>query len=137
MTMALRLPDSRADPSVSDIAIGSSAQLGATVRPDGVNFSVYSRNASSVSLLLFNNEDDIEPARIVVLDARKNRTYHYWHVLVPGLKPGQLYGFRADGEFKPEQGLRFDSTKVLLDPYGRGVAIPNAYSRGGGNTPAM
>ena len=119
----------------SEIATGSSAPLGATVQPDGVNFSVYSKNASLLELLLFDSEDDIKPARVIALEARKNRTYHYWHVLVPDLKPGQLYGFRAAGEFKPEQGLRFDRSKVLLDPYGPAVAIPKAYSRTGGAPP--
>jgi isoamylase len=121
----------------SEIAIGSSAPLGATVKPEGVNFSVYSKSASQLELLLFDNQDDINPARVIALDAQKNRTYHYWHVLVPELKPGQLYGFRAIGEFKPEQGLRFDRKNVLLDPYGLAVAIPKEYSRTGGDTPAM
>src|SRR5262245_55310180 len=122
---------------ISDIATGSSAPLGATAQPGGVNFSVYSKSASSVELLLFDNENNLKPARVVRLDAQKNRTYHYWHVLVRDLEPGQLYGFRAFGEFKPEQGLRFDSSMVLLDPYGLAVAIPKAYSRAHGDTPAM
>jgi len=119
----------------SEVAIGSSAPLGATVQPEGVNFSVYSKNASLLELLLFDNKDDIKPARVITLEAQKNRTYHYWHVLVPDLKPGQLYGFRATGEFKPERGLRFDRSKVLLDPYGPAVAVPKAYSRTGGAPP--
>ena len=61
----------------SEIAIGSSAPLGATVKPDGVNFSVYSKSASQLELLLFDNQDDINPARVIALDAQKNRTYHY------------------------------------------------------------
>jgi glycogen operon protein len=48
---------------------------------------------------------------------------------VPGVQPGQLYGFRADGPYDPSKGLRFDATKVLLDPYGRGVVVPKGYSR--------
>jgi isoamylase len=121
----------------SNVAPGSSAPLGSAVLPGGINFSVYSKSASSVELLLFDREEDLKPARVIALDALKNRTYHYWHVLVPDLKPGQLYGFRAFGEFKPEHGLRFDSSKVLLDPYALAVAIPNAYSRTADNTPAM
>ena len=85
----------------SNVTPGSSAPLGATVQPGGVNFSVYSKSASSVELLLFDGEDDLTPARVIRLDAEKNRTYHYWHVLVPDLRPGQLYGFRGLGEFKP------------------------------------
>jgi len=121
----------------SKIAVGSSAPLGATVGPGGVNFCVYSKSASSLELLLFDSEDDIKPVRAIALDAQKNRTYHYWHVLVPDLKPGQLYGYRAFGKFKPAQGLRFDSGKVLLDPYALAVSIPKAYSRAAENTPAM
>jgi glycogen operon protein len=48
-----------------------------------------------------------------------NRTYHYWHVFVPGVRPGQLYAYRVHGPFEPASGLRFDPSKVLLDPYGR------------------
>ncbi len=108
---------------ISDIATGSSSPLGASVRAGGVNFSVYSKSASFMELLLFDHEDDTKPARAIPLDARRHRTYHYWHVFVPGLGPGQLYGFRAVGPFKPEKGLRFDGNKVLLDPYGLAVAI--------------
>jgi hypothetical protein len=49
---------------------------------------------------------------------------HYWHVFVPGVRPGQIYGYRVDGPLAPANGLRFDSAKVLLDPYGRGVVVP-------------
>ena len=69
------------------------------------------------------------PSRVIHLDPSANRTYHYWHVFVPGLQPGQLYGYRAHGPFDPPQGLRFDASKVLLDPYGRGVVVPIGYSR--------
>jgi isoamylase len=113
----------------SRIETGASAPLGATVQPGGVNFSLYSKNAEFVELLLFDSEDATKPARAITLDARKHRTYYYWHVFVPGLMPGQVYGFRAVGPSKPEQGLRFDGNRVLLDPYGRAVAIPKDYSR--------
>ena len=108
---------------------GSSSPLGATVFPDGVNFSVFSRNASGVELLLFDREDDARPARVLAIDRTKNRTYHYWHLFVPGVKPGQLYAYRAYGTFDPASGMRFDPAKVLLDPYGRGVVVPKNYSR--------
>lgn len=98
------------------------------------NFSVYSKNATLVELLLFDRAEAFEPSRVVSLDARKHRTYHYWHAFVADLMPGQVYGFRAVGPFDPERGLRFDRDKVLLDPYGRTVAIPKTYSRVGSNT---
>jgi isoamylase len=108
---------------------GSSSPLGASVTASGVNFSVFSRSAAAVELLLFDREDNTQPARVVPIDPVTNRTYHYWHVFVPGLKPGQLYGYRVDGPSDPAQGMRFDPTKVLLDPYGRGVVVPKSYSR--------
>jgi glycogen operon protein len=111
------------------VSTGNSSPLGATVFPDGVNFSVFSRNASSVELLLFDGEEDARPARVLAIDPAKNRTYHYWHLFVPGVKPGQLYAYRAYGSFDPASGMRFDPAKVLLDPYGRGVVVPKTYSR--------
>ena len=108
---------------------GLSSPLGATIVPGGVNFSVFSRTASDVDLLLFDREDDAEPARVIHFDPVANLTYHYWHVFVPGVRPGQLYGYRVRGPFDPPNGLRFDSSKVLLDPYGRAIAVPGSYSR--------
>ena len=112
-----------------EIGIGASAPLGATVRRDGVNFSVYSKNATLLELLLFDSEDAVSPSRVISLDPRDHRTYHYWHVFVPELKAGQIYALRAVGPFDPAHGLRFNGDKVLLDPYGRAVAVPKAYSR--------
>jgi len=109
---------------------GSSAPLGATPGPHGVNFGVFSRHATGVELLLFDHVDDEHATRTISIDPADNRTYHYWHVSVPGLRPGQLYGYRVAGPWDPAQGLRFDPTKVLLDPYGRGVAVPKGYDRG-------
>jgi isoamylase len=109
-------------------ATGHSAPLGAFVEPGGVNFSLYSRKSTRIDLLLFDSED-APPSRVISLDPSANRTYHYWHVFVPELRPGQLYGYRAHGPFDPSQGLRFDASKVLLDPYGRGVVVPTGYSR--------
>src|SRR5271166_3741520 len=99
---------------------GRSSPLGAHVVDGGVNFSVYSRDASGMALLLFDREDDEKPARIVQIDPAANRTYHYWHVFVPGVQPEQIYGYRAQGPFNPTNGMRFDPAKVLLDPYGSG-----------------
>ena len=68
---------------------GSSSPLGATVEPGGVNFSLFSKNATLIELLLFDHEDAAAPARIIPLNANRHRTYHYWHVFVPGIEPGQ------------------------------------------------
>jgi glycogen operon protein len=108
---------------------GHSFPLGATVFADGVNFSVFSRQASRIDLLLFDDVAAPEPARVIELDVRTHRSYRYWHVFVPGIGPGQVYAYRARGPFLPEHGLRFDPDKVLLDPYGRAVCVPKAYSR--------
>ena len=69
---------------------GYSWPLGATVVDSGINFSVFSRSATGLELLLFDREDDARPARMMRLDPAANRTYHYWHVCVPGIRPGQL-----------------------------------------------
>ncbi len=108
---------------------GRSSPLGATVVDGGVNFSVFSRSATGMELLFFDREDDARPARVIRIDPATNRTYHYWHVFVPGVQLGQIYGYRADGPFEPASGTRFDRNKVLLDPYGRGVVVPKNYSR--------
>jgi isoamylase len=108
---------------------GSSFRLGATVCPGGVNFSVFSKNATAVELLFFARADDPAAVRTIQLDPKKNKTYHYWHVYVPDIQEGQIYGYRVHGPFEPERGMRFDREKVLLDPYGKAVVIPEAYNR--------
>src|ERR1019366_8523033 len=108
---------------------GRSSPLGATVVTGGVNFSVFSRDAAAIELLLFEREDDARPPHVIELDPVTNRSYHYWHAFVPEIQPGQLYGYRARGRFDPAHGMRFDASKVLLDPYGRGVVVPRDYSR--------
>lgn len=113
---------------------GRSSPLGATFSPGGVNFNLFSRTAKGVELLLFDQEDDARPSRVIRIDPATSRTYHYWHVFVPGVLPGRLYGYRVEGPSAPERGLRFDSTKVLLDPYGRGVVVPKRYTREAAST---
>src|SRR5262245_6212458 len=108
---------------------GNRFPLGATVTDDGVNFSVYSKNAEKIDLLLFDTKDDSKSAHTIHLVPQKNKTYHYWHVFVPDIGPGQIYGYRVYGPFKPELGMRFDPTKVLLDPYCKAVVVPDTYSR--------
>ena len=128
MVASKRIAGSTSDVA-SEIREGSSSPLGATPVAEGVNFSVFSRNATGVELRLFDCADDARPARVIPIDPSSNRTYHYWHVFVPGVQPGQIYGYRVDGPSDPAKGMRFDPDKVLLDPYGRGVVVPNNYSR--------
>lgn len=108
---------------------GRSFPLGASVDAEGVNFSIFSKRSTAVELLFFDRVDDPKPYRVIRLDPQTNRVYHYWHVFVPGVRAGQLYGYRVHGPFNPEQGLRFDPEKVLLDPYGKCLARPAGYSR--------
>ena len=108
---------------------GSSFPLGATVEAGGVNFSVFSKNADAVELLFFDHAESPLPFRTILLDPRKNRTYHYWHIHVPDIGPCQIYAYRVHGPCEPERGLCFDPGKVLLDPYGRAVVVPAKYSR--------
>jgi len=114
---------------LTDLATGRSFPVGVTLLSGGANFSVFSRSAASIELLLFDRADDARPSRVIPIDPLGNRTYHYWHVFVPGVQTGQIYGFRAYGPFEPDRGLRFDRNKLLLDPYGRAIAVPENYSR--------
>ena len=108
---------------------GRSIPLGATVGDGGVNFSLFSRTATGAELVFFDREDDAKPSRVITLDPVANRTYYYWHVLVPSVRPGQIYAYRVSGPSDLAGGLRFDPAKLLLDPYGREVVVPDSYSR--------
>jgi len=99
------------------------------------NFSVFSKDADLVELLLFDDAEATEATETIPLDPRLHRTYHYGHTFVPGRGAGQVYAYRAHGPFAPERGLRFDSDKVLLDPYARAVAVPDSYTRTAASRP--
>lgn len=98
--------------------------LGATPHEDGVNFSIFSKHSTRAELLLFNHIEDELPSRIITLDPCQNKSYHYWHVFVPGVESGQVYAWRMEGPFAPNLGFRYDATKLLLDPYGKCIAYP-------------
>ena len=122
--------------AVKTLEVGTSAPLGAALFPGGgVNFSVFSKHATSIELLLFDDARATQPSRVVTLDPKSHRSYHYWHTFMPGLAAGQVYAYRAHGPFEPEKGLRFDSEKVLLDPYGLAVAVPESYDRRAASKP--
>jgi isoamylase len=108
---------------------GKSFPIGPEITEHGVNFCLFSRNCSSVDLLLFDHKDDISPSRIISLDPLRNHSYHYWHIFVQGIRKGQLYGYRINGPENRNKGYRFDYGKVLLDPYSRAVALPSGYDR--------
>ncbi|GGB23881.1 glycogen operon protein GlgX homolog [Sphingomonas metalli] len=101
------LPD-RLDP-------GSPYPLGATCVEGGVNFAVFSANATKIELCLFDSGGRRELARLELPEC----TDEVWHGFLPDAGPGQLYGYRAYGPYEPEQGHRFNPNKLLLDPYAR------------------
>src|SRR6478672_2443618 len=117
------------------LAWGSSHPIGAVLTGDGVNLAVYAKRATGVDVLLFADVDDGAP-RVIELDRATNRTGPYWHAFLPGVGAGQVYGLRAHGPFAPEHGLRFAPDRVLVDPYGRGVAVPAGYTRAPGGSAA-
>ena len=93
--------------------------LGATWDGEGVNFALFSEFATGVELCLFNHsDDDAESMRIRMTE----RTGHVWHVYLPEARPGQLYGFRVDGPYEPENGHRFNKNKLLIDPNAKAIA---------------
>ena len=94
------------------------AALGATWDGLGVHFAIFSEHATCVALCLFNSIDDLVESRTVRLTRDTNDV---WRTYVPDLRPGQLYGFRVEGPKEPERGHRFDSTRVLVDPYAREI----------------
>ncbi|HVW86527.1 MAG TPA: alpha-amylase family glycosyl hydrolase, partial [Bryobacteraceae bacterium] len=90
---------------------------GATWDGTGVNFAVYSENATSVELCLY-EKGDAQPECINLRDT----TGFVWHCYLPGIKPGQLYGYRMNGPYEPDRGLRFNPAKLLIDPYARALS---------------
>ena len=94
--------------------------LGATADAEGVNFSLFSKNGTAVDLLLFKTHDDRDPFQVIHLDPFVNKTFHFWHCYVRGLKPCTHYAYRVDGPSDPNSGHRFNNKKVLIDPYSKG-----------------
>ncbi|OQP85343.1 glycogen debranching enzyme GlgX [Rhizobium rhizosphaerae] len=107
------------------IEAGSWHRLGAHPDKDGVNFALFSAHAERVELCLFDDSGKIEIARLTLPEY----TNEIWHGFVPGLKPGQLYGYRVHGAFRPEDGHRFNANKLLVDPYARELVGDVAWSK--------
>ncbi|MGC4090586.1 MAG: alpha-amylase family glycosyl hydrolase [Polyangiaceae bacterium] len=93
--------------------------LGATWDGEGVNFAIFSQNAVAIELCLFDGVDSPKESFRIQLRERSNRV---WHVYLPDVRPGQLYGFRVYGPYAPELGHRFNPMKLLLDPYAKAIA---------------
>jgi len=95
---------------------GTSNVLGATWDGNGTNFALFSESATQVELCLFDEAD--QETRI-----RLPEIYHFvWHGYVPGVRPGQRYGFRVYGPYEPEEGRRFNPVKLVIDPYAKAIA---------------
>ena len=106
---------------------GYSSPLGATCKNNGVNFALFSENATKVELCLFDSPDArIESARIPLPE----KTNQVWHGFFPNLKAGQIYGYRVHGPDDPASGHRFNPRKILLDPYAKLIARDLRWDRG-------
>ena len=94
---------------------GRSYPLGSSYDGHGVNFALFSANAQKVELCLFDDAGAVETKRFEIVENDNN----IWHIYVPDLKPGQVYGYRVYGPYKPLEGFRFNPNKLLFDPYGK------------------
>ncbi len=103
--------------NVVEIKEGTALPLGSIERCDGTNFAIFSRHATQLSLLLFDEPTDGAPSQTIRLDPGRHRTGDIWHVWVKGIGAGVIYAWCADGHYQPEQGYRFNQNKILLDPY--------------------
>jgi glycogen operon protein len=95
--------------------------LGATWDGSGVNFALYSENATAVDLCLFDGPDGAREANRIRIKEYSNQV---WHAYLPEVKPGQRYGYRVHGPYKPSEGHRFNPSKLLLDPYAKAIDRP-------------
>ncbi len=102
----------------TNILPGRPYPLGATWDGAGTNFAIYSQHAEWVELCLFDQANAPETARVRLPE----RTTYVWHGYIHGLQPGQLYGYRVHGPFQPNDGLRFNSNKLLIDPYAKALS---------------
>jgi glycogen operon protein len=101
------------------IWLGYPYPLGATWMGNGVNFAIFSESATSVDLCLF---DRVESTQENIRIPMTEHTDQVWHLFLPDVRPGQLYGYRVYGPYDPERGMRFNSSKLLLDPYAKAIA---------------
>jgi isoamylase len=99
--------------------LGYPYPLGATWTGNGVNFALFSEHATGVELCLF---DDLMATEENIRIPVSEHTDQVWHEFLADVRPGQLYGFRVSGPYDPERGLRFNSSKLLLDPYAKAIA---------------
>ena len=107
--------------NASSLQFNHMLPYGAVVHENGVQFVVFSRNATEMRLLLYNDVDDLNPSDTIEFDPSENRWGDIWSVFVPNVGPGQLYHFQANGPFDPTAGMRFDPKARLIDPYAKAL----------------
>ena len=98
---------------------GKPYPLGATYDGEGVNFALFSENATGVKLCLFFNPDNSNEYYEVDF---QEVTDYVWHAYIPGINPGTQYGYRVFGRYQPKNGFRFNSQKMLIDPYAKAIS---------------
>ena len=116
----------KAEEQISAVWPGQSYPRGATWDGAGVNFSLFSANATSVELCLFDPSGRHEIQRIEL----RERTDESWHAYLPEARPGLLYGFRVHGPYDPERGQRFNAHKLLIEPYAKHLQGPLIWRSG-------
>ncbi|MCE0498178.1 MAG: glycogen debranching protein GlgX [Methylacidiphilales bacterium] len=105
-----------------NVRAGAPMPLGTQESGGGVNFAIFSRNASSVRLELYDHPKDAAPSRAIDLNSTHNRTGDVWHVWVKGIATGQCYAYRVDGDYEPGSGHRFNFHRLLLDPFATAIS---------------
>jgi glycogen operon protein len=98
---------------------GQPFPLGATWDGEGVNFALFSENATGVELCLFDTPESAEESTRLTI---RERTDQVWHCYLPDVRPGQLYGYRVHGRYAPSEGHRFNSNCLLIDPYAKAIS---------------
>jgi glycogen operon protein len=110
------------------VRAGFPLPLGAYEFEGGVNFALFSRDATRVRLEFFAAAEDSRPSRVTDLDPARHRTGDIWHIWIKGIEPGQLYAYRVDGPHKPDAGQLFDFERLLLDPFATAIKRPKAHN---------
>jgi len=109
---------------------GKALPLGASLVNDGVNFAIFSRHATAVTLIIFESQDMNSSWVEIPLDKREHRTGNIWHCFIRGLSAGTCYLYRAEGPYFPEKGQRFNPHKTLIDPYAKALTDVSTWDYG-------
>jgi glycogen operon protein len=126
-----RLIENLSDESESGrVRSGSPVPWGVHQIGDGINFALFSRHATRVQLELYDSPTAASPSKVIDLDPVRHRTGDVWHVWVQGITSGQLYAYRVDGPYRPLEGHRFNSHKLLVDPFARSLVGPDKWDFG-------